>query len=139
MNSGFNSDRFLASIKMISDIAVTDEDIPDLVSAYSRVNKRAAALFGDQYEDVHRSISTIADAVISVQNVDKRLTILVELIVMVFYLEEIIEQLHGWNENREKNSFVSDGEGVRGNEVGGEQGGVRHRGGRKAKGKAYTV
>lgn len=139
MNSVFNTDRFVTAVRSLDTGAFTGRDLEFASARYIQMQDRIRSAFGEHFNDTLSSLSSVADAILARLGLPRKFTVVVELVVLQFFLEEIIDSVQSRGQNRTQDSKVSGGQGVYCHEIGWEQGSVRHSGGRRQARKVHSV
>lgn len=139
MNSVFNTDRFITAVRSLDPGAFTGRDLEFASTRYVQMQDEIRLAFGDHFNDTFSSLSSVADAILARLGLPRKFTVVVELVVLQFFLEEIIDSIQSRDQNRAQNSEVPDRKGVYCHSVGWEQGSVRHSGSRRQARKIHSM
>lgn len=139
MNSVFNTERFMTAIKLLDKSVFTNRDLEYASDCYIDMQETIRSVFGDQFEDTMASLSSLADVILAKTGLSRRFTVVVELVILQFFVEGIIDAIQGRSKNRKKDSEVLDGEGVLCHAVGWEQGSVRSGGSKRKARSSYPM
>jgi hypothetical protein len=131
MSSVFNRPRFITAVNSLDLDLVTSYDLDLACASYAKVQKSALSIFGDHFGDTFTSLSSLSDRIIEKLGAPKKCTIVVELIVLRFFLEEIVDTIQSGSQNRAQDSEIPNREGLLRNSICWEQGSVRSNSGQR--------
>lgn len=139
MNSVFNTNRFITAVSALDPDSFTGRDLEFASMRYIQMQDMIRSAFGDHFNETFSSLSSVADAVLARLGLPRKFTVVVELVVLQFFLEEIIDSVQSRGQNRTQDSKVSGRQGLYCNEIGWEQGGIRHSGSRRQARKVHSM
>jgi len=127
LTSGFDTEALRLAIMDVTKESIESGNMERNALAYVKMQDQIRDLFGSQFEKVYTSISEIADLLIERHKVSKTYTATVELTILFYFLEGVIDQLQNRISSGEEGEKVLGGGGIQRSAFSREQGRIRSR------------